>query len=307
MRRIFLALCFVVAASVVVLTQTEADIQNYFVGKKVIVKLDMPGTQEGVSVDVMANGVGRMDFSSYAKRLKAYGTAIYDGDSSMVTKVKVKGKNIEFQLDGGGFGTFGDDTTTTVGWTACEKSQREKDLEKKLDNETDRRRRDQIQDELSDLRWRREREDDRRRADARDASIGKADEVMANRARGGSRFNINFGVKPGPAELRPEAVMAALSEYVVFPWAQDDDSSRRHQNAGDDGARDVVRPGQSAGDLEKGMSREDVEVILGEPVSCKTVDEGTLQVEICVYQTKREKITTHFVDGTLVRFSSESR
>ena len=307
MRRICLALCFVVAASVVVLTQTEADIQNYFVGKKVIVKLDMPGTQEGVSVDVMANGVGRMDFSSYAKRLKAYWTAIYDGDSSMVTKVKVKGKNIEFQLDGGGFGTFGDDTTTTVGWTACEKSQREKDLEKKLDNETDRRRRDQIQDELSDLRWRREREDDRRRADARDASIGKADEVMANRARGGSRFNINFGVKPGPAELRPEAVMAALSEYVVFPWAQGDDSSRRHQNAGDDGARDVVRPGQSAGDLEKGMSREDVEVILGEPVSCKTVDEGSLQVEICVYQTKREKITTHFVDGTLVRFSSESK
>jgi hypothetical protein len=39
-----------------------------------------------------------------------------------ITTIVVKKDMIEFQLDGGGFGTFGDDTTTTVTAKPVEKS-----------------------------------------------------------------------------------------------------------------------------------------------------------------------------------------
>jgi hypothetical protein len=55
----------------------------------------------------------------------------------MVTKVKVKDNNIEFQLAGGGYGTVSDDTDTSVQFTPSERSGREKDLENRLKSETD--------------------------------------------------------------------------------------------------------------------------------------------------------------------------
>ena len=48
---------------------------------------------------------------------------------------------IEFQLSGGGFGTFSDDSSTSVSIPRVEKSSREKDLEKRIKDEDDSRRR----------------------------------------------------------------------------------------------------------------------------------------------------------------------
>ena len=54
-----------------------------------------------------------------------------------MTAVVVKDDRIEFQLDGGGFGTFRDDTNTTVTAKPLDKSDYEKQLEKQIANTTD--------------------------------------------------------------------------------------------------------------------------------------------------------------------------
>jgi len=55
-----------------------------------------------------------IDYKRYGDRLKSYGTAIRAGESTVVTLVKVKKDLIEFQLSGGGFGTFRDDSSSSV-------------------------------------------------------------------------------------------------------------------------------------------------------------------------------------------------
>ncbi len=68
----------------------------------------MPGTEGGV--DVYPADSRPLDYPSYADRLKDFGTAIRAGETAMVTKIRVKSKHVEFQLDGGGYGTMGDET-----------------------------------------------------------------------------------------------------------------------------------------------------------------------------------------------------
>src|SRR5213082_274275 len=105
----------------------------------------MPGTSDGI--DVRANETRAIDYKRYGDRLKNYGTAIHAGDSTVVTLVKVKKDLIEFQLGGGGFGTFGDDTSTSVYMPLEEKSERERSLERQVRDEEDRDRRRRLQRE----------------------------------------------------------------------------------------------------------------------------------------------------------------
>lgn len=109
-------------------TQDERTLKRAFEGTTVTVRMDMPGTEDGV--DVYPGAGTPLDYARYAQRLKTYGVAIRTGESVMVTKVKVKDDLIEFQLGGGGFGTMGDDDRTTVTAPSVPKSNREKDLEK---------------------------------------------------------------------------------------------------------------------------------------------------------------------------------
>src|SRR6266849_4102840 len=137
-----------------VAAQNEAALKSYFEGNRVTLRLDMPGTSDGVDVQVDGRGV---DYQRYGNDLKRYGTSIHVGESVSVTLVKVKRDLIEFQLGGGGFGTFGDDTSTSVPMRLVEKSEREKNLEKRVREEDDRSRRRELQRDLDDLRDRRER------------------------------------------------------------------------------------------------------------------------------------------------------
>lgn len=86
--------------------QDERSLRRAFEGKHVTVHLDMPASSEGV--DVFPGSNRPIDFQKLAGRLKKYGVAIKDGESSMITLVKVKGDHVEIQLGGGGYGTFGD-------------------------------------------------------------------------------------------------------------------------------------------------------------------------------------------------------
>jgi hypothetical protein len=73
-----------------------------------------------------------MDWKEYGSRIKQFGVATHQGDVARVTSVVVKNDLIEFQLDAGGFGTFDDDTNTTVTAKPIDKSDYEKSLEKEI-------------------------------------------------------------------------------------------------------------------------------------------------------------------------------
>ena len=139
--------------------QDESALKAFFEGKRVTVTIDMPGTSDGI--DVQADSARPLDYPRYGDRLKTYGTAIRAGDSAIVTLVKVKKDLIEFQLSGGGFGTFGDDTSTSVSIPLLEKSTREKALEKAVREEDNPRRRRELERDLYELRERREVENRR--------------------------------------------------------------------------------------------------------------------------------------------------
>lgn len=283
------------AAAVPAHAQDEAALKAFFEGKTVVVKVDMPATSAGV--DVFPDARSPMDFDAYSQRLKTTGVALHAGESAMVTKVHVKDKLIEFQLAGGGFGTFGDDTSTTVYVAPVPKSRREKDLEREVKEETDRDRRRRLQRELDDLREHREREDARRQADARVAEEAKKARVADQRLHGGSRFNIRYneGVPPG---LEPAGVMRALADYVEFPFAGD----RRLPPP-----PTMEPPPLAPGPLAKGMSMADVEAALGRPESSSQRMEGSLKVISAVYTRGDQRITAEFVEGVLVRYSITSR
>ncbi len=293
------AAAILAATAAPVAAQNEDALRAFFEGKRVTVKIDMPGTSDGV--DVRVDATRAIDFKQYGERLKSYGTSIRAGDSAVVTLVKVKKDLIEFQLSGGGFGTFGDDTNPSVSARFVEKSSREKELEKNIKDETDSHRRHEMQDELDSLRDRRERENRRIEAERRVAEERKRERIAEERLRGGSRFNLRYE-DAVPAGLRPEGVMAALAEYVDF------------SNAGADvmEARPIVDappPPLSADAVlpRKGMTRDEAERAFGKPVDVSDRREGSMVVTTVVFVRGDQRISADFVDGILIRYSITSR
>jgi hypothetical protein len=91
--------------------QDENALKAAFEGHRVTIRIDMPGTSDGV--DVKPESKRGIDPGNYQNNLKRYGIAIHAGDSATVTQIKVKKDLIEFHLGGGGFGTFGDERSPT--------------------------------------------------------------------------------------------------------------------------------------------------------------------------------------------------
>src|SRR5580704_15924303 len=168
----------------------QSALQSYFVGRQITLQIDMPGTAKGV--DLRQDRDDPMDWKQYSSRLKEFGPAIRTGDRSTITTLVVKKNLIEFQLDGGGFGTFWDDSSTTVTPYHVDKSNYEKQLERDIRDTTDPQKRRDLQRELDRVRSRRERE---QRYDDRAAQVAsqlKAQQVADQRMRGGSRFNLRW-------------------------------------------------------------------------------------------------------------------
>jgi hypothetical protein len=282
------------AAASPLMAQSEEQLRNYFEGKSVIVKMEMPGSEDGV--DVYPGRTQTIDFPKHASRLKDFGTSLKRGQEVLVTKVKVKKDLIEFQLGGGGYGTFGDDASSYISVPTAPKTEREKNLERDIAKTKDEKLLRQMKEELDALRKRREREDARNRAEAEQARQVKEANIRQRRSESGSRFNIRF--KPAvPAEaLTPEGVMHALAEFVDFaPIAGGDVAVKASGSTG------------KADDLRKGLSAEQVDALLGRPESIAQKAEGTLSVSISTYRKDGRVISAEFVEGVLVRYTIKSQ
>jgi hypothetical protein len=272
--------------------QSEGALKSYFEGKRVTLRMDMPGTAGGV--DVRADAATPIDYKEYGNALKMYGTAIRSGDTVIVTMVKLKKDLIEFQLAGGGFGTFFDDTSTSSNLRLVDKSDREKQLERRIRDEDDRQRRREMQRDLDELRDRRERENRRIMVERERIEEQKRLRVADERLRGGSRFNLRYKGNV-PSGMRPEDVMAALSEYVDFRNAE---------------TRPAEAPAGARGDitlLRKGMLRADAEREFGKAVESSERRDGGITVATLVFRVGEQRVSADFVEDVLVRYTISSK
>jgi hypothetical protein len=288
----------IVAAAVSLLTvfatsvaaQDENAFKAYFEGRRITLRMDMPGSADGV--DIQVDPPRSIDYKKYRENLKRYGIAINSGDSSRVTFVKVKGNLIEFQIGGGGFGTFGDDTSTSSNIRLLEKSDREKTLEKRIKEETDKDRKRSLQRELDDLRDQRERENRILRAESERIEEAKRERIAEKRLQGGSRFNLRYSPKL-PETLKPADVEKALVEYVDFRNGNDSQDNR-----------------PAAADLStvrKGMLREEAERAFGKPVERSEKRKGGEMVTTLIFDLGDQRLTAAFVEDVLVRYTISSK
>src|ERR1700678_3785399 len=312
LRCVCIALIFAFAAVLPAAAQNsgQSALQSYFVGKQVTLKVDMPGTQQGV--DLRVEHDDPMDWKSYSNRLKQSGPAIRSGDRSTVTTVVVKKNLIEFQLDGGGFGTFWDDSSTTVTPYHVDKSSYERKLEQDIRNTTDPQRRRDLQRELDRVRSRREHE---QRADDRAAAIAselKAQQVAEKRMRGGSRFNLRWAGSIPQDQLTPEAVMKLLDAYVDFGGLQGEkpilQATAQTQPAPMQDTAATGAPSSPMTQLKRGMQIGEVSGLmgLGRQLSQTTSEEG-LKTQIFEYLPDDYRVEVTYVDGIVVRYSINSR
>lgn len=286
--------------------QSEAALKQYFEGRKVVAKINLPATKDGADVDVFPTGRVQMDYKSYGNRLKTFGVALRDGDSVLVTLVKVKKNQIEFQLGGGGYGTAGDETDTSVHFTPASKSTREQDLEKQLDAEKDPKRARVIKDELDTLRWQRERDDDRRRHQAEADAAVRVERIQEKRLAGGSRFNLYYGDRITPDDLKPERVVASLSQFLSFPWLEEPTAPEAVPAVPSVGPAPAP-PADPVQALRKGLTRAEVEALLGSPRSMSETTEGGLKLLHCVYEKGENRIEAVFTEDVLIRYTISSR
>ncbi len=284
--------------------QNSDALSNYFTGKEVVLKIDMPGTQQGV--DLSFNKDNPMNWKQYSGRLKANGVSIHKGDAARVTSFVVKDDRIEFQLDGGGFGTFFDDSSTTVNAKSVDKSDYEKQLERDIANTTDEDQRRRLQRDLDRERARRQRQESDNQDAALVASQIKSQKVADDRLRSGSRFNLRW---PGsiPADQKnPQAVMKLLADYVSFPFADQAGAAppppeAAPENAGGNGSIPATAH------LKRGMKMDEVTNLLGPGKQMsQSVSPDGLKTQVFEYTSGDRLVDVTYVEGLVVRYSISS-
>jgi hypothetical protein len=283
--------------------QTELALKQAFEGQFVVVRMDMPATHKGV--DLYPDREPSVDFAAYSARLREFGVALREGDRVMVTSVRVKKKNIEVHLGGGGYGVFGDDSGYVYVPTES-KSQREKDLEKWIRDERDSDRRRRMQRELDDLRRDRERENRRRESEKRDLEARKQGEIADKRLSAGSRFNLWFDEyrlaqgAPTPIELR-----RMLAQFL--------DVGGREPRGPLTAARQPAPPPRDEppavrlSELRRGLSADEVHDLLGTPARSKPGKQGDLATLSEWYEHDDRVTEVVYVAGVVVRFSTASK
>jgi hypothetical protein len=300
--------------------QNEGALRAAFEGRTVTARIDMPATSQGV--DVYPLDQAPLNFRDVAQRLKDHGTAIRMGQPVMVTKVVVKkNSHIEFQLGGGGYGTFGDWATngSNVSTVNAGESTAEKALRDSIKATPDKGQRQRMQRTLDGLRATRERENARAAAEAQQANVARETLLRAKRAESGSRFNLRYRQGIPPEQLTPEGVMRALAQYLDFGAAAGTIAGAPAATAGGapaipvaalrgdaptaaPAAAPAAAPGGIAA-LKKGLTVEQVEALLGPAATAAEVKDGTLTVTKRTYKRDGMQVAARFVGGVMIDFT----
>jgi hypothetical protein len=209
-----LLLCRALALTWLALPAAAADedeaLRRGLEGRFVVVDVDLPASERGL--DLRFDKPEPFNQSEHVGRLRQYDVAIRRGDEVQVTRVRVKGDHVEFQLEGGGFDWASQATTRT--FTSTPKSSREKDLDRLIKSESDRDRKRDLEDERNDLRRERERHDDRHRREIEEYNVLAHERDVERALRSGSRINLRFKKKVPPEALTPEGLLRWLEPWV---------------------------------------------------------------------------------------------
>jgi len=292
-----------------------AALKKALEGREVMVLIDMPATSAGVDLHLQREP--EMNFAEHGRRMKDFGTALRKEDRVMITLVKVNKKNIEVQLAGGGYGTWGDES----GYVApayVGKSRRETDLEKERKDASPERRRD-IDRELNYLREDRNREERAAQREAAALTAIKQREVADKRLGAGSRFNIWYPDKRLEQWVpTAEELILSLSAYLDFGDGRNGDGVPGVMR-GTAGNR-LVDQGQTqlgparlrsvemqATSLRRGMSTDEVHDLLGTPTKRRSSKQGDLEAVVETWETAESTTEVTFVGGVVVKFTSSSK
>jgi hypothetical protein len=278
--------------------QSEESLRQFFEGRSVVVRIDMPANSSGV--DVYPERERPLDLGKHASRIRESGVAVREGERITVTKVKVKDDLIEFQLGTGGFNAFRNGSGS-VSTPSVAKSSREKDLESETKREDDPERRRRMQRELDELREGREREEARNRAVAEAANELRRERDRERALAMGSRFNVRFEKGVPPQALTPEGLMRALANYVDFPGGP------RPPERAEDLRYERTDGPASPRELRKGMSRQEVESLLGDPEREDAHQAAGMQSVVAVYRRGPDVIDVTFVEDVVVRYEVRPR
>ena len=181
---------------------------------------------------------------------------------------------------------------------SVEKSTREKDLEKRVRDETDSGRKRELREQLDDLRDRRERENRRIEVNGLRRRSARRKGLPGNGCRAVPVSTCGTGSRSG--EIRPESPVATLADYVDFSAAGLETRT--------DNSVPAAQPRPSAGSLpRKGITRAEAEREFGTPIEVSDHREGALTGMTLVFVRDEQRIATDFVEDVLVRYLITSR
>lgn len=291
--------------------QTEDALRRFFEGRNVRVRIDLPGTKDGMDVYWRKDPPANMQ--TYGQRMRQFGPALRTGDLVAVTLIRVKGKNIEFQLGGGGYGVAGDDTGTVTLPTVI-KSNREIELEKQISKEPDSDRRDRMKRDLARLRDQREADERRQRARAKELEAIKKQEIANLRMQAGSRINLWYP----DGYLResvptPQELMQTLAPWIDFSPLTGGAPSRPASSYPADPPPPPPPPPTTTGNfatpgrISRGMSIDQVHAILGAPRTAQEGRQGELPTLTETWDRGEERTEVLYVGGVVVKYSTTSR
>jgi hypothetical protein len=283
--------------------QTEEALKAAFEGKYVRTKVELPGTHDGL--DVHYRKEPPVDMRRYQSRLNEWGAAVRPGVDIMVTAIRVKGKNIEFQLGGGGL-----NESSSVSYpTSVPKSRREEDLERDIRRETDSRRKSDMNRELDRLRSRRYDEERRRRAEKERLEEMKKRELREKAYRYGSRINLWFEKDYLKESIpTPQGLMDMLAEWVDFsPVSGAAPATRRGGFPSAVKIPAAATQQRSATALKRGLDSAEVHRLFGNPDRYKDSQQGTVSTRTEAFETDAETIEVDFVEGLVVRWRVNSK
>jgi hypothetical protein len=275
--------------------QGEQALREAFEGTTVRVKIDMPATSTGI--DIRPEQKPPIDFARLGDLMKREGISVHAGQSILVTKVKATRNLIEFQLGGGGYGTFGDmlNSSSESDVSTRGKTSRERHLEEQIRAEQNPAKKRVLERDLRDERERREADNARAHAHANQANQLRESNIRQQRLTAGSRFNLRFA-NAVPAELlTPEGLRRALAPWVDFGDEVPTLATTR-----------AATHAAGAHSLRKGLTVSEVERLLGPAASASEKREGSLVIQERTYHRGDETIVTRFVDDVLVRYSITS-
>jgi hypothetical protein len=100
MKKFIGLLIFIFSLTGTAWAQSESDLKQFFEGKTVTLRIDLPATKDGVSI--YPERAQSFDYREYGERLKRHGAFVRGYEVVTITRLEVKGAEIRVQLAGYG-------------------------------------------------------------------------------------------------------------------------------------------------------------------------------------------------------------